>query len=197
MKKKSHSSYKNGFTLVELLVVIGIIALLAGLLFPVFASVKARAKKNTSVSNLKQMYTSIQIYSVDYNDRLVFGVPRADSIDYSVPKDLYDIAIVAPVVEDQLEKYDFENELNYAPGDDSDFKYFGTSYSLRRRATLLSYTLTQYEESSEEPLAWELGIYYDKNNYMGYSPSRNVLYFDGSVRWVNQSKFLERLGLPE
>jgi len=58
----------RAFTLIELLVVIAIIAILAAILFPVFAQAKAAAKKIASVSNLKQVGTASQIYLSDYDD---------------------------------------------------------------------------------------------------------------------------------
>lgn len=62
---------KKGFTLIELLVVIAIIAILAAILFPVFAQAKAAAKKTGCLSNGKQLGTAINIYSADNDDRLV------------------------------------------------------------------------------------------------------------------------------
>jgi prepilin-type N-terminal cleavage/methylation domain-containing protein len=59
---------KNAFTLIELLVVIAIIAILAAILFPVFAKAKEAAKKTQSLSNIKQLGTSINIYLTDFDD---------------------------------------------------------------------------------------------------------------------------------
>lgn len=59
---------KKAFTLIELLVVIAIIAILAAILFPVFAQAKAAAKKTADLSNLKQIGTALQIYLNDYDD---------------------------------------------------------------------------------------------------------------------------------
>lgn len=65
----SNSRAKSiGFTLIELLVVIAIIAILAAILFPVFAQAKVAAKKASSISNLKQMGTAANIYLADYDD---------------------------------------------------------------------------------------------------------------------------------
>jgi prepilin-type N-terminal cleavage/methylation domain-containing protein len=61
---------KKGFTLIELLVVIAIIAILAAILFPVFAQAKAAAKKTACLSNGKQLGTAVNIYSADNDDRL-------------------------------------------------------------------------------------------------------------------------------
>jgi prepilin-type N-terminal cleavage/methylation domain-containing protein/prepilin-type processing-associated H-X9-DG protein len=61
---KSPGSYR-GFTLIELLVVIAIIAILAAVLFPVFAQAKVAAKKTTSLSNLRQLGFAVAMYAMD------------------------------------------------------------------------------------------------------------------------------------
>ena len=71
---------RKAFTLIELLVVIAIIAILAAILFPVFAQAKNAAKKTQSISNLKQIGTSTLLYSADYDDTYpmsaYFGAPE-------------------------------------------------------------------------------------------------------------------------
>ncbi|MEZ0325091.1 MAG: prepilin-type N-terminal cleavage/methylation domain-containing protein [Fimbriimonas sp.] len=62
---------KAAFTLIELLVVIAIIAILAAILFPVFAQAKSAAKKTQDLSNMKQMGTGTQLYLGDFDD--VYG----------------------------------------------------------------------------------------------------------------------------
>jgi prepilin-type N-terminal cleavage/methylation domain-containing protein len=59
---------RRAFTLIELLVVIAIIAILAAILFPVFAQAKDAAKKTQSISNQKQIAISTLLYSADYDD---------------------------------------------------------------------------------------------------------------------------------
>jgi prepilin-type N-terminal cleavage/methylation domain-containing protein len=63
----------RGFTLVELLVIIAIVALLAAILFPVFAKAKSKAYAATCASNLKQIGAALAIYSSDWNDDLPSG----------------------------------------------------------------------------------------------------------------------------
>lgn len=64
---------KRAFTLIELLVVIAIIAILAAILFPVFAQAKEAAKKTTCLSNMKQMGTGVTIYLSDNDDTYLKG----------------------------------------------------------------------------------------------------------------------------
>lgn len=59
---------RRAFTLIELLVVIAIIAILAAILFPVFAQAKVAAKGAASLSNAKQITTGEMIYQTDYDD---------------------------------------------------------------------------------------------------------------------------------
>ena len=61
---------KKAFTLIELLVVISIIAILAAILFPVFAQAKEAAKKTACLSNTKQMALGLQMYTGDSDDTL-------------------------------------------------------------------------------------------------------------------------------
>jgi prepilin-type N-terminal cleavage/methylation domain-containing protein/prepilin-type processing-associated H-X9-DG protein len=62
---------RTGFTLIELLVVIAIIAILAAILFPVFARAREQARKANCLSNLKQVGTAILMYAQDYDERVV------------------------------------------------------------------------------------------------------------------------------
>lgn len=67
---------KQAFTLIELLVVIAIIAILAAILFPVFAQAKLAAKKTSSLSNSKQIGLGNVMYSTDFDDMIVRGSYR-------------------------------------------------------------------------------------------------------------------------
>ncbi len=62
---------RRGFTLIELLVVIAIIAILAAILFPVFARAREKARQTSCLSNVKQIMLSIMMYAQDYDETLI------------------------------------------------------------------------------------------------------------------------------
>ncbi|MCE5240765.1 DUF1559 domain-containing protein [bacterium] len=65
---------RSGFTLIELLVVIAIIAILAAILFPVFAKAREKARQSSCSSNVKQMALAFLQYAQDYDERLPAGI---------------------------------------------------------------------------------------------------------------------------
>ncbi len=60
---------RRGFTLIELLVVIAIIAILAAILFPVFARAREKARQTSCLSNVKQIMLGVLMYAGDYDER--------------------------------------------------------------------------------------------------------------------------------
>jgi len=69
---------RRGFTLIELLVVIAVIAILAAILFPVFAQARESARKIGCLSNMKQLGTAVTLYTQDYDEQLpnaIHGFP--------------------------------------------------------------------------------------------------------------------------
>lgn len=77
---------RRGFTLVELAVVIGVIAILAALLLPALASAKDKARKAACLSNLRQVGIAVQAYASDNYGRIPYG-PKAPP--FTSPADFY------------------------------------------------------------------------------------------------------------
>jgi prepilin-type N-terminal cleavage/methylation domain-containing protein/prepilin-type processing-associated H-X9-DG protein len=88
--KKQHSArnaqLRSGFTLIELLVVIAIIAILAAILFPVFARARENARRASCQSNLKQIALGVFQYKQDYDEKLPrTGTSYANYFTYGNP----------------------------------------------------------------------------------------------------------------
>ena len=66
-KENEKMRTRRGFTLIELLVVIAIIAILAAILFPVFARAREKARQSSCLSNVKQLTLGNMMYAQDYN----------------------------------------------------------------------------------------------------------------------------------
>ena len=67
---------RKGFTLIELLVVIAIIAILAAILFPVFARAREKARQTACLSNVKQITLACMMYAQDNDEQLPSGRPQ-------------------------------------------------------------------------------------------------------------------------
>lgn len=81
---------KKGFTLIELLVVIAIIAILAAILFPVFAQAREKARGTQCLSNFKNVGTAIMLYTEDYDETFMSQNNWKQKIDeYVKNKNIY------------------------------------------------------------------------------------------------------------
>ncbi|MGC4046225.1 MAG: DUF1559 domain-containing protein [Armatimonas sp.] len=89
----SASPRNAGFTLIELLVVIAIIAILAAILFPVFAQAREKARQTSCLSNMKQIALGVMMYAQDYDET------------YPLGSHLLDTATAATTWQDLIEPY--------------------------------------------------------------------------------------------
>ena len=83
---------KRAFTLIELLVVIAIIAILAAILFPVFAQAKDAAKKSVGLSNVKEVGLGYALYTQDSDDLFPQSVTERTSPKYATATRAEDVA---------------------------------------------------------------------------------------------------------
>ena len=79
-----------GFTLIELLVVIAIIAILAAILFPVFAQARAKARQVSCASNIRQMGTAVTMYAQDFDEHFPLAATLLPDFSFVNWHDLID-----------------------------------------------------------------------------------------------------------
>ncbi len=109
---------RAAFTLIELLVVIAIIAILAAILFPVFAQAKEAAKKTAALSNLKQNATSVLLYNTDYD-----GYFGQSAYSLNTPNGIVMPGARVFAIYDALQPYAKNKDILMAPGDEDAIKW--------------------------------------------------------------------------
>ena len=127
------STARRAFTLIELLVVISIIAILAAILFPVFAQAKEAAKKTACLSNARQIGIGTKIYLADYDDTMpIFyaynSIPPAGQVGHKGVE-----VLLFPYVKSRdIFRSPLDNGGPYTsidvPGADTYWKAYGSSY---------------------------------------------------------------------
>ena len=167
-----------GFTLIELLVVIAIIAILAAILFPVFAKARGKAREIVCISNLRQVGMAISLYAEDSDGLYPYAV---DPADYMTPqiwannarfKEFHDAIPTITHIQDALGTYVKSVEMFHCPADigfdkedftgleidptgtptnanPSSFKKFGTSYYYRTEIAAVHAGQQSFQTPSE------------------------------------------------
>src|SRR6266480_2524382 len=80
--KSVRSGNQRGFTLVELLVVIGIIAILIGILLPSLNKAREHAKRTACLSNMRELNNMLRIYATTFKDRIPIGFLSTKNFNY-------------------------------------------------------------------------------------------------------------------
>ncbi len=193
---------RRAFTLIELLVVIAIIAILAAILFPVFAQAKEAAKKTQTLSNFKQTATGMIMYSADADDLCPMGfsyVPPSNRLGYDTnisipngwrpgafsqePRMSFDGTHWGNSIQPYIKSYG----LYVAQGMTKDRIAAATDYSgavkpwasssLTFNGVLTSWSLSAVQEPSKLPILWQgLG----KREREGFALTHPLLYCDAT-----------------
>ena len=159
---------RAGFTLIELLVVIAIIAVLAAILFPVFAQSREKARQTVCLSNQKQLGTGVLLYLQDYDERIFyFGSKTSPSVSHTgvVLKQEKDVAnsrwwnLLIPYLHSQKVLVCPSDDLPTLSEDTKDFYSIPRSYMASRATEGLA--LSQIPVSSDAIVITEKwGHYY-------------------------------------
>jgi len=167
-----------GFTLIELLVVIAIIAILAGILFPVFARAREKARQAACMSNLKQIGIAVRMYAQDHHDLL----PMANEYPASPPPaDGYHQG--PPAIYDVLDSYTRNKQIFRCPSDkDQMWQTQGTSYDWAYG--LLDVGVGMPPQTIDRPWNKNPERVFLSGDYGSdwHSAGPNILYADGHVK---------------
>jgi prepilin-type N-terminal cleavage/methylation domain-containing protein/prepilin-type processing-associated H-X9-DG protein len=100
---RSRSCPGRGFTLIELLVIIAIIAILAAILFPVFAQAREKARQTSCLSNMKQIGLALSMYTQDYDETMPYAFAYMPPINGGNTTEIpYDMQLLPYVKNDRL-----------------------------------------------------------------------------------------------
>ena len=160
------------FTLVELLLVIAIIALLAGRSIPALSKVRERARMASCSSNEKQLGVAVNAYTIDSRDML----PLCEGFNsfYGYP-DLK--SVLAPYLSDRTEVFKCPSDMLRA---DCQFALYGTSYEWNSFVSGMKIDRVKFTISGLDVVGPLLG----DANAVHAGDRRNYLYSDGSVKDV-------------
>ncbi|NCO35479.1 MAG: hypothetical protein AUJ92_00355 [Armatimonadetes bacterium CG2_30_59_28] len=205
---------RSGFTLIELLTVIAILAVIAGILFPVFARAREKGRQTRCISNLRQIGQAMLMYASDYDDLFPYAVDFADK---SAPQiwagfpDFQALIPSMPTIRDALMPYTGNVELWHCPSDtgfdDLDFtgeslpthpesfQVHGLSYLFRTEVAFLKLQLSALPNPAGANIlmdahgSWHGGSPISKRRY-------NVLFGDGHVKHLNRGQVDDAWNTP-
>ena len=162
----------KGFTLIELLVVIAIIAILASILFPVFARARENARASSCLSNVKQMGLSIEMYKQDYDQKYPFARGVSPTQHWYQYLDSYiknKQIQICPSQSDWPIGYSYNVAFGYNPGDNFSPSRSGSS------GTYCGNAIPIYNGVGESIIT---------------NPSESIVLVDSTMeyyRWINSS----------
>lgn len=187
-RRSTRVSVRRAFTLIELLVVIAIIAILAALLFPVFARAKASAKQITCVSNLKQIGSAITLYMGDYDGVFPNALDASDKFTptmWDAYPDFKARIPSMPMMYEVLQPYIKSKEVFHCPAD-SGTKVLDSHFP----DTFLTAPSMYATYQSSYLFRTEIAFRFFTDSSFKLPASVNVM-FDGAGHWHGDGRGLE------
>ena len=184
---------KRGFTLIELLVVIAIIAILAAILFPVFARAREKARQTSCLSNIKQIGLSCHMYFSDYDENLLHyrhELPGDTSISWRHMVEPYVKNSQIFVCPSRPTEQGYGWNYNYLgwPGRG------GTSSNAAATLGAISEpstTIMLGESNYSAVFRPSLGPgFYDVYNRYPHNEGANICFCDGHAKWLSKSTLI-------
>jgi prepilin-type N-terminal cleavage/methylation domain-containing protein len=188
----------TGFTLIELLVVIAIIAILAAILFPVFARAREKARAASCQSNLKQLALAMMMYKDDYDNRYPGAFDANGNGVWEYPADA--CCIERDRWCDLTEPYKKNAQLIYCPSEGGDVPQWGgrlrnppTSYKYKHCFATYGWKESKIAFPAQvymfiEHKNWHSGTLNCLCTVPAGDEIHNMAFFDGHVKAVNKSR---------
>jgi len=196
---------KRGFTLIELLVVIAIIAILAAILFPVFAKAREKARQSSCLSNAKQIALGIMQYCQDYDEMMPMYAPASYAYNW-------DTAVMPYIKSSQVMNCPSATASN-------NYTRYGVNYPhlswtgggaamgiISRPSEIGMLFETQYDTGGQLKLAYCPGHYPIPPGVAGdrtpngfpivprHNEGMNIAYVDGHCKWMMQTTLYTTAG---
>jgi prepilin-type N-terminal cleavage/methylation domain-containing protein/prepilin-type processing-associated H-X9-DG protein len=188
---------RTGFTLIELLVVIAIIAILAAILFPVFARAREKARQTSCLNNQKQIGLGLMMYVQDYDER--------------TPPQFYGWG--QPLWRDDIYPYVKNAQVFQCPSDSNawatphqasygmnaywrvietgwNYAYYGCSISLAELLRPAETLISADNGDGDWPVNLPAGIY-PGGLALRHNEGANASFCDGHAKWLKYQAFLE------
>ena len=186
LSPKRYFPRKIGFTLVELLVVIGIIAVLISLLLPALSRAREQSNRMKCLANLRSLGQALYLYANDFQDRLPNGNPPGDGNPADGDQVLVSLA----------QRYDMPPGVFHCPSDRDPLpSQIDNNYILFPNSARVSYDFFSLywvpelgpklaPQRGQAPLAWDLGVDTTPNSLQNHGTAGgNVVFADGHGEW--------------